>query len=1402
MNKYKLLILFFFFTMNIFSQPAINSIVPNAGPVGTIVTIKGIGFDTIAGNNVVYFGAVKATISSSTDTTLTASVPYGTNYAPVTVTVNNLSAYSPYPFIVTFPGGSGSYNANSFLPAGELNSGAYPHCVLLGDFNQDGRSDVLVSRGSSDKVTIFPNISTGDNILFAPKIDFNASGNNHEGGAIADFDGDGKLDFVITNTFGSNSVSIFRNISSGSTISFATRVDYSVDNSPYSVAAGDLDGDGKPDLAVANNGSDKVTIYKNESTPGNISFTNRSDHNAGTNPYSVAIGDLNGDGKPELIITTQGSSNSLSVMKNISVPGTISLESPLSYASMAGGFVVAIGDFDGDGKPDLAGANAASNSVLVIKNLSSSGLISFGSQQYFSTGNYPVCVSISDLDGDGKPDLVTTNRFSDNVSALKNISSGGSINFENHVDYPLNDDPFYVVSGDLNNDSRPEIIGANSAAIFSSVLKNIIGANISPTITSFTPGSGINGTIINIVGTNFTGTTSVKFGGTTASSFVVDSATHITAVVGTGAGGEVSVTTGNGTATMAGFIFNGPIITSFNPMVGVTGTIVTITGTNFTGATQVKFGVTIAASFIVNSSTTITATVGAGSSGSVSVTTANGTATLAGFSFGAPTITSINPVSGPVGTIVTINGTNFNSTASGNTVFFGAVKATVISATSTQLTVSAPAEATYQPVTITNNNLTAYSSMPFNITFPNDTPTITTNSFAPAGNFGSGTYPVGVTPCDLNDDGKPDLITVNSVSNNISILKNTSTTGTISFSNKIDFTTGPGPRRIAIGDLDGDGKPDIVITNFNAGNASSISIFRNTSSAGAISFASQSNYPSGNGSIGVSVNDMNGDGKPDIIVCSGNSGFISIFINTTTAPGTITFANKQDFTIYGHADNLFTADLDNDGRADIITSNFGFNSISIFRNQSINGNLFLAPYISFGVGTNPTFVTTGDLDNDSKLDVIVTNYSSSSITLLKNESTTGNISLGSSQLFVNSNVSNVSISDLNGDGKPDMCTGRGNNGNISALENTNTGPGSFTFGSPVDFTTGNFDTYTSGFDIDGDGKPELAVSNTLLNNVTILKNIASDPDIDSLSLLSAGVGSNISIIGTRFSGATSVKFGGTPASSFNVVSSTKIDAVVGGGASGNVTVTTPSGTGVFAGFNFIPVITTGGPTTFCNEGSVTLTSSASANNQWFKDGSPISGTTAVTFEAVISGVYSVKTTSNSITTTSSNTIPVTVIVIPTPTISLNASNDLVSSATAGNQWYLNGTLITGATNQVYHPTQNGSYTVRRTENGCTSSASVAYNYLLTAIINLGNDQYIKTYPNPVLKDLIIYFKINNTPFLNLSVTDLSGRKIWTRYNIATGAPSDLSHLASGVYILRIYDKDLKVNETMKFIKRN
>ena len=117
----------------------------------------------------------------------------------------------------------------------------------------------------------------------------------------------------------------------------------------------------------------------------------------------------------------------------------------------------------------------------------------------------------------------------------------------------------------------------------------------------------------------------------------------------------------------------------------------TITGTNFTGASVVTFGGTAASSFNVVSSTSITAFVGAGASGTVAVTTPSGTATSPGFTFIAPpTISSFSPVAGPVGSAVTIFGSGFSATASENVVYFGGAKAPVNTASSTSLTVTVP----------------------------------------------------------------------------------------------------------------------------------------------------------------------------------------------------------------------------------------------------------------------------------------------------------------------------------------------------------------------------------------------------------------------------------------------------------------------------------------------------------------------------------------------------------------------------------------------------------------------------------------------------------------------------------------------------------------------------------------
>lgn len=1405
MIKYFALLAISFFACFVnFAQPVIQSFNPTSGPINTSVIITGTGFNTVPSDNVVFFGATKATVTASTATTITVTVPAGATYQPITVTSNNLTAYSGLPFLVTTNGtGTGlPFSATSFVPRQNFTTGHYPHGLALADFNLDGKPDLLVSKGSSTTASVLRNTTSGSTVSFATPLEVAANGNNHEGAATGDLDGDGKLDFVLTNTHGPHSVSVYRNTTTGSVISFAGMIDLPVVASPYDVAIGDVDGDGKPDVVAVNSGTgaNVVSIFRNTGTPGNISFAGRIDLDGGLGPFSVEIADLDADGKPEIVVTGQYSSSShLSVLKNMSSVGNISFQTPVVLANIGGPFTVAVGDLNGDGKPDLVTSSAFANAIVVKRNISTPGVLTFsGQQDHFSTGLYPEGVAITDFDGDGKPDVVATNNGGNSVSVLQNTTSTiNSMSFANHIDYAVGAHPNFVACGDLDGDGRSDIIAANTSETFVSVLRNIIGANVAPVITFFTPGSAVNGTTVTITGENFNGTTSVKFGGVPASSFTVNSNTSITAIVAQGASGDVSVTTPMGTAVAAGFIFNGPIINSFTPATGVAGATVTITGTNFTGVTAVTFGGIPAASFTVTSATSIIAVVGNGASGDVSVTTSNGTATRPGFSFGAPTITNFTPTAAPVGATVTITGTNFSTIASKNTVFFGAVKATVSSSSATQLSVVVPAGATYAPITVTTNYLTAYSSQPFSTSFSANSPQLTTASFTTAGNYGTGGWPRAVYTSDLNDDGKPELITVNANSNSVSILKNISSIGDLSFENKLDLSVGAAPSRMAIGDLDGDGKPDLAVINSNSGNASTLSVIRNTSAGGNLSFGPKSDLSTGNGSWGVAIGDINGDGKPDVVVASGNSGFFSIFQNTTVGT-TISFAPKLDFTLLSHPNSLVVADIDKDGRVDIVTSNFSDDNVSIYRNTSTGGTLSLASRIDYPSGNFSSDISTGDLDLDGKLDLIV--RTDGQFSFLKNYSTPGNISVASPQGFTLP-ATNASVGDLNGDGKPDLCSGQTLSGKISIFENTTTSPGTISLGAKVDFTTGNYDTFVTIGDLDGDGKPEIAAVNTTLYAVTILRNNIDAPIVTQLSPVTARKGDVVSITGTNFNGANAVKFGGTTASSFTIVSPTRIDAVVAGGASGDVSVTTPIGTGSLSGFRFTPEIAANGATSFCNNSSVVLTSTAAANNQWYKDGTIINGATGITYQATTTGNYTVKTTSNAIATSSPAGIAVNVMIVPTPTITSNGTL-LTSSATAGNQWYYKGALIPNATAQTYHPTEYGNYTVQVTANGCVSAFSADYNYTVTGIVDIGNNQVIKLWPNPVRSKLTLQWEIPNLRTLTVEIRDMYGIIATFKQNISSGETINLSALATGTYFVKMYGADHKPIGTLKILKVN
>ncbi len=186
--------------------------------------------------------------------------------------------------------------------------------------------------------------------------------------------------------------------------------------------------------------------------------------------------------------------------------------------------------------------------------------------------------------------------------------------------------------------------------------------------------AGAGGTVT-ITGTNFTGATAVNFGGVAAQSFRVSSPTTITAVVGNGATGDIKVTTPANSATFKGFVYlAAPVINSFTPSSGANDAKITIIGNNFTGTTAVKFGTVAAASFVVNSVTSITATAGSGESGKISVVAPGGTAvSTTPFIYNAvPTIISFTPTTAPAGTTIKITGVNFTGATA---VSFGGVPA-------------------------------------------------------------------------------------------------------------------------------------------------------------------------------------------------------------------------------------------------------------------------------------------------------------------------------------------------------------------------------------------------------------------------------------------------------------------------------------------------------------------------------------------------------------------------------------------------------------------------------------------------------------------------------------------------------------------------------------------------------
>jgi|GEM_PF-5185186 len=218
----------------------------------------------------------------------------------------------------------------------------------------------------------------------------------------------------------------------------------------------------------------------------------------------------------------------------------------------------------------------------------------------------------------------------------------------------------------------------------------------------------------------------------------------------------------------------------------------------------------------------------------------------------------------------------------------------------------------------------------------------------------------------------------------------------------------------------------------------------------------------------------------------------------------------------------------------------------------------------------------------------------------------------------------------------------------------------------------------------------------------------------------------------------------------------------------------------------VPSVTSSGPLTFCEGGSVTFTSSAASGNQWYKNGNPISGATGATYQANETGNYTVKASTGSCSSAASTEQVVSVTPVPTQPIITQTGNSLQSSASNGNQWYLNGTQIPGATNATYTPTASGQYTVQVTENGCSGPFAAVFNVTITATNDPVLDNSITIAPNPVRDILSIKYNGNPGRF-SVIMMNINGA-VLNKSIFTSNHSIDMSRFSAGMYVIRIINE--------------
>jgi hypothetical protein len=673
--------------------------------------------------------------------------------------------------------------------------------------------------------------------------------------AIGDLNGDGKRDLVATNSV-SNTISVLLANGLGG---FGAHTDFAVGGNPRCVAMGDFNGDGKRDVAVANAAANSVSVLLGDGLGG---FGPQASFSVGTAPQFVAIGDLNGDGKLDLV-TVNLTTHNVSVLLGDGLGG---FSSHVDFATGGQPQCVAIGDLDGDGNPDLVTANFGANKVSVLLG---DGLGGFGPHTDVGVGVNPQFVALSDLNDDGKLDLTVANFNSGTVSVLLGDGNGG---WSSNTPFNVGNNPYSIAIGDVNADGKLDLVVANSGIHTVSVLL----------------GDGLGG-----------------FGAQTQ--FDVGFDPQSVAI------GDLS---GDGKRD---------IVAAVHGM----NMVVVLPGNGHGGFGSDHFDMPNTAGFI--------ATADLNGDGKLDLVAVGAGVT-------PPALASVLLGDGHGG--------------------FGAAA-----------------------------------------------------SFAVGGTSGVGAL------ADLNGDGKLDLVMTNP--NNLPII----IPGTVAvllgdglggFGAHTDFTVGINPHAVAVGDLNGDGNPDLVVTDVGYipnGGLGDVAVLLGDGHGG---FGPATLFTGYYQPWGVAIADLNGDGFLDVVVTEDVGGSLAGEVAVALGDGVGGLRPPTYYTVGFEPSGIAIGDVNGDGKLDVAAANFGVGNmpgtVSVLLGDGLG---HLGAQTVFATGPSPSAVAIRDLNGDGLPDLVVTNWGSNTFTVLLGD---GHGSFGNRSDFVTGDhPESIAVGDMNGDGRADVA---------------------------------------------------------------------------------------------------------------------------------------------------------------------------------------------------------------------------------------------------------------------------------------------------------------------------------------------------------------------------------------------